>query len=113
MEGSSLKTISLELKKNLMGTLGINVTQSPHPQTQPSPLTQQSSEDTRLMEHQMSIRLETCKSMITASKALAQDISENTKGRHKKIPSIYKKMRFTINSKDGDIPADKIRTQGI
>ena len=53
MEGSILRTTALELKKNLMGTLETNVTQSPHPQTQPSPSTQTSSEHTRLMEHQM------------------------------------------------------------
>ena len=75
MEGSSLKTIALELKKNLMGTLETNATQSPQPQTQPSPLTQPSSTHTRLMEHQMEIQLETSEIMITLSKALAKDIS--------------------------------------
>ena len=37
MEGLSLKTIALEQKKNLMGTLETNVTQSLHFQTQPPP----------------------------------------------------------------------------
>ena len=79
MEVWSLKTIDLELKKNLMGALETNFTQSPHPQTQPLPLTQPSSEHTRIMDHQIAIQLETCKIMVTASKALAQDVSSNTK----------------------------------
>ena len=57
MEGSSLKNIALGIKKNLMGTLEIDVTQSPHPQTQPSTLTQTSSKHTRRIEHQMEIQL--------------------------------------------------------
>ena len=65
MEGSILKTISLELKKNLMGKLGKNVTQYPHTQTQPSPSTQPSSEHTSLMDNQLEIQSDTCKSMIT------------------------------------------------
>ena len=98
MEGSILKTISLELKNNLMGKSETNVTQYPHPQTQPSPSTQPSSEHTRLMEYQTEIQFNTCESMITASKALAQDVSKNTKGGWNNIPSMYKKMLFTINS---------------
>ena len=50
------------------------------------------------MEHQMEIQLETYGIMITASKALDQDVSENTNGGRKKIPSMYKKILFTINS---------------
>ena len=98
MEGSSLKTISLELKKDLMGTLQTNFTRFPQPQPQPSTSTQTSSAHTRLMEHQMVIQLETCGIMITESKALAQDVSANTKGVRKKIPSTYNKMIFAMNS---------------
>ena len=72
MEGSILKTIALKLTKDLMGTLQTNVTQIPQPQPQPSPSTQPIPVHTRLMEHQMEIQLETCKTMIPASKALAQ-----------------------------------------
>ena len=61
----------------------------------------------------MAIQLETCKSMITASKALAQDVSKNTKGVWKKIPSMYKKMLSEMNLEDGDTPAKIICTQGI
>ena len=61
----------------------------------------------------MEIQFETCKIMITASKALAQDVSENTKGGWKNIPSIYKKILFAVNSEDGETPTDKISTQGI
>ena len=107
MEGLSLKTIALELKKNLMGTLEKNVTQSPHPQTQPSPSTQPSSEHTRLMEHQMAIQLETCGIMIIASKELAQDVSANTKVGWKKIPSMYNKIIFVMNSEHGETPPTK------
>ena len=98
MKSLSLKTIKLELKNNLMGILETIFTQSPYPQTQPSPSTQPSSEHTRLMEDQMAIQLETCKHMITASKALAQYVSANTKGGWNKIPYMYKKMIFTMNS---------------
>ena len=83
-----------------METLETNVTQYPHPQTQPSPYTQPSSEHTRLMEHQMEIQLETCEIMITASKALDQYVSANTKGGWKKITYMYKKMLFVMNSED-------------
>ena len=72
MEGLSLKTIALEIKKYLMGTLETNVTRYLQPQTQPSTSNQPISSHTRLMEHQMEIQLETCKTMIPASKALAQ-----------------------------------------
>ena len=51
--------------------------------------------------------------MIKASKALAQDVSANTKGGPKKIPSMYNKMLFLINSEDRDTPAEEIITQGI
>ena len=61
----------------------------------------------------MEIQLETCEIMITASKALAQDVSANMKGGWKKIPSMYKKMLFTMNSEDGDTPTKKSSTQGI
>ena len=94
MEGSSLKDIALELKNNLMGTLETNVTKYPQPQPQPSTLTQPSSSHTRIMKHQTAIQLETCESMITASKALAQYVSENMKGVWNKIPSMYKNMIF-------------------
>ena len=112
MEGSSLKDIALELKNNLMGTLETNVTKYPQPQPQPSTLTQPSSSHTRIMKHQTAIQLETCESMITASKALAQDVSENTKGRWKKITYMYKNMLFAMNSEDEETPADKINTKG-
>ena len=88
MESSSLKSIALGLNTNLIGTLETNVTIYPHPQTQPTPSTQPSSEHTRLMEHQMAIQLETCKIMMAARKALAQDVSSNMKGRWNKIPSM-------------------------
>ena len=90
-KGSSLKTTSLEIKKNLMGTFETNVTEYLHPQAQQSPSTQPSSAHTRLMEHQTEIQLETWKIMVTASKALSQYVSANTKGGRKKIPSMYKK----------------------
>ena len=45
--------------------------------------------------------------MITASKALDQDVSENTNGGRRKIPSMYKKILFTINSEDGENPTEK------
>ena len=51
--------------------------------------------------------------MITASKALAQDVSENTKGGWKKIPYVYNRMLFMIDSDGKDTPADKNRTQVI
>ena len=51
--------------------------------------------------------------MITAGKALAQDVSANIKGGCKKIPSIDKKMLFAMNSEDRYISANKISTQGI
>ena len=61
----------------------------------------------------MKIQLEKCKSMITASKSLVQYVSENTKGGWKKIPSMYNKMLFTMNSEDIETTANKISTQGI
>ena len=100
MEGSSLKTIALDLKNNLMGKLETNVTQYPQPQPQPSLSTQPSSAHTRRMEHQTEIQFETCESMITASKALAQYVSENTKVGWEKIPSVYNKMLFSVNLED-------------
>ena len=45
--------------------------------------------------------------MITASKALAQDISANTKGGCNKIPSMYKRMLFAVNSEYIETPAKK------
>ena len=36
--------------------------------------------------------------MITSSKAPVQDVSADTKGGWKKIPSMYKKILFAINS---------------
>ena len=113
MEGLSLKTIALELKNNLMGILVTNTTQSPHPQTQSSPSTQPSSEHTKIMEHQMTIQLEIFKITIKASKALAQDVSENTKGGWKKITSMYKKMLFAMNIEDIETSANKVSTQEI
>ena len=65
------------------------------------------------MELQMRIQLETCKIMITASKALAQDISSNTKGELNKIPSMHKKMLSEINLEYRKIPSKEISTQGI
>ena len=59
------------------------------------------------MEHQTKIQLETCEIMITAGKALAQDFSANTKGGWNKIPFMYKKMLFAMNSEDGNTPAEK------
>ena len=80
MEGSSLKSIALKLKKDLTGTLQTNDTWLPQPQPQPSPPIQLISSHTSLMEHQITIQLETCERMITASKSLAQYVSSNTKG---------------------------------
>ena len=94
-----------------MGKLEKNVTQSLQPQTQQSPLNQPSSTHTRLMEHQMEIHLETWKIMITSSKTLAQDVSKNKKDGWKKIPSIYDKMLFAMNSEYGETPTNKISTQ--
>ena len=51
--------------------------------------------------------------MITASKALVQDVSANIKGGWKKIHYMYKNMIFAVNSEYRDIPADEISTQGI
>ena len=51
--------------------------------------------------------------MITASKTLDQDVSSNTKDIRKKIPYMYKKMLFTMNTEDGETPTNEIRTQGI
>ena len=113
MEGSSLKTIALKLKKDLIGTLQTNVTQFPQPQPQPSPSTQPRSTHSRLMWNQMEIQLETCKIMITASKSLAQDFLENKKGNWKKIPSMYNKMLFVMSSEDRENPIDKISAQWI
>ena len=61
----------------------------------------------------MAIQLETCRSMITASKELDQDVSENTKCGWKKIPSMYKKMLFAMNSEDRETPAETISIRGI
>ena len=61
----------------------------------------------------MEIQLDTCEIIITASKALAQDVSTNMKGGWKKIPYMYKNMLFTMNSEDIETPANKINTQGI
>ena len=96
-----------------MGTLETNVTQSPHPQTQPSPLTQPSSKHSRLMEHQIAIQLEICESIITAIKSLDQDVSENTNVGWKRIPFMYKKILFAMNTEDGETPDEKINTQII
>ena len=71
MEGSILKTIALKLTKDLMGTLQTNVTQIPQPQPKTSPSTHQLSVHTRLMETQVEIQMETCKTTITASKEIA------------------------------------------
>ena len=81
MEALSLKTIALKLKRDLMGTLQNIVTRFPQPLPQPSPLTQPISTHTNILEHQMSIQLETWESMITESKALAKYVSSNTKGK--------------------------------
>ena len=59
MEGSSLKTVALDLKTDMMETLETNITQYPKPQPQPSTSTQQSFAHTRLMEQQIEIQLET------------------------------------------------------
>ena len=61
----------------------------------------------------MAIQLETCESMITSIKALAQYVSSNTKGGWKKIPSMYKNIIFVMNSEDGETPADGINIQVI
>ena len=61
----------------------------------------------------MAIQLETYKITIKASKTLDQYVSANTKGGWKKIPYIYKKTIFTINSVERENPSDKISTQGI
>ena len=61
----------------------------------------------------MEIQLETCKSMITESKTLAQDVSENRKGGWNKIPSMYKKILFVMNAEDVETSANEISTQGI
>ena len=51
--------------------------------------------------------------MITAIKILAQDVLSNMNDGQKKINSMYKETLFDMNLEDGDIPADKISTQGI
>ena len=61
----------------------------------------------------MAIQLETCEIMITASKAMAQYVSANTKGGWKKIPSMYKNMLLEMNSEDRETPTNEISTQGI
>ena len=40
-------------------------------------------------------------------------VSTNTKGGWKKITSMYKETLLTMNEEDGEIPANKISTQGI
>ena len=94
-----------------MGTLETNFIQYSHTQTQLSPYTQPSSEYTRLMEHQMEIQLETCERMITESKSLAQDVSANTKDGWNNIPSMYKKLLFTMNSEERETPPMKSVTK--
>ena len=59
------------------------------------------------MKYQMVTQLNTCESMITASKALVQYISSNTKGGWNKIPSMYKKILFPMNSEDRETPLTK------
>ena len=59
----------------------------------------------------MEVQLETCNIMITSSKALAQGVSAITKGVRNKIPCMYNKMLFEMNSEDGETPANKISTQ--
>ena len=51
--------------------------------------------------------------MIELSKELAQYVSANTRGGWNKMPFMYKKMIFAVNSENRETPADKIITQGI